>query len=73
MRGCYYKDGVINRFSLAVTKMFQLGRYQQMGSTSSCRFLFCVLLVLFRATQSKLCIKKGGTYLNQAYQLVRSN
>lgn len=31
MRGCYYNHGVINRFSLAVTKMFQLGRYQQMG------------------------------------------
>lgn len=31
MRGCYYNDDVINRFWLAVTKNFQLGRYQQMG------------------------------------------
>ena len=38
MRGCYYNDGVINRFSLAVTKMFQLGRYQQMGQLPNVDF-----------------------------------
>ena len=38
MRGCYYNDDVINRFSLAVTKMFQLGRYQQMGQLPNVDF-----------------------------------
>lgn len=62
MRGYCDNGDVINCFSLAVTKNVRTRTLLPEGLTSSYHFLCNALPILFRSTQSKLCINKEGTY-----------